>query len=191
MKDLLAKIWKKLHLPKNLQLLIMRQVQDQFLIGVTGVIFNDKKEILLFKHTYRQNSWGLPGGYLKATEHPKEGLEREILEESGLIVSADQRLETRTDRDSARLDLCYIGQYISGHFTPSHEVSESDFFSPDKLPQISKSQLILINKAVAEYAILNSTETKEVTKNELFVNQPKSHRIFNFWHFNSRFPKIS
>ena len=74
----MAKFWKLLHLPKNIQLLAMRFFQDQFLVGVTGIIFNDKNEVLLFKHTYRAHSWSLPGGYLKTGEHPREALEREI-----------------------------------------------------------------------------------------------------------------
>ena len=90
MKNILGRIYHALHLPKNTQLFAMRFLQDQFLIGVTGIILNDQKEILLFKHTYRSHSWSLPGGYLKAGEHPREGLEREIKEESGLVVSVDE-----------------------------------------------------------------------------------------------------
>ncbi len=148
MKLLLAKIWKLLHLPKGLQLFIMRFVQDQFLIGVTGIFFNDKKEILVFKHSYRQTSWSLPGGYLKAKEHPKEGLEREVKEESGLIVSADEKLKTRTDRETARLDICYVGKFIGGDFVPSSEVTEYGLFTFENLPLISKNQLYLIQQAL-------------------------------------------
>jgi len=93
-KTLLTKLWKALHLPKGLQLLIMRFFQDQFLVGVTGIIFNDRNEILLFKHTYRSHAWSLPGGYMKTGEHPRETLEREIKEESGLVVSMDFLLKT-------------------------------------------------------------------------------------------------
>ena len=148
MKLLLVKIWKLLHLPKNLQLAVMRLVQDQFLIGVTGIIFNGQEEVLLFKHTYRQTPWSLPGGYLQAKEHPREGLEREIKEESGLVVSVDEQLKTRTDRDTARLDLCYIGKFIGGEFAASHEVEEHGFFSFENLPLISKTQMLIIRKAM-------------------------------------------
>ena len=143
---LLAKLWQTLHLPKTWQLRVMRRVQDQFLVGVTGVIFNDKNEILLFHHTYRSEEWSLPGGYLKAKEHPKEGLEREIEEETGLIVSADTRYKIRTDRETARLDIVYIGSFMGGEFHPSSEVSEAKFFSFDTLPLIRKDQLHLIEK---------------------------------------------
>jgi 8-oxo-dGTP diphosphatase len=143
-----AKIWKHLHLPTNWQLGIMKLIQDQFLIGVTGVIFNDKNEVLLFKHTYRSYEWSLPGGYLKAKEHPKEGLEREIEEESGLIVSVSQRHKIRTDRDDARLDIVYIGTYIGGEFNPSTEVTEAKFFTFSTLPKISQDQLLLLDKVM-------------------------------------------
>jgi 8-oxo-dGTP diphosphatase len=151
-KNLLAKIYKALHLPKNVQLFVMRFFQDQFLVGVTGIIFNDKKEILLFKHTYRAHAWALPGGYLKSGEHPKEALEREIKEESGLVVSVDDSLKTRTDRDSARLDMCYTGILIGGDFVPSHEVSEYGFFAQDTLPLLRKNQVFLIDEALKQQA---------------------------------------
>lgn len=147
---LLAKLWKALRLPKGFQLWVMRFLQDQFLIGVTGVFFNDKNEILVFKHSYRQTSWSLPGGYIKAREHPAEGLEREVLEESGLVVSADQEIKTRTDRQAARIELTYVGKFIGGEFVPSSEVVEYGFFPFDELPLISQSQLLMIEQALNE-----------------------------------------
>lgn len=150
MKALLLKVWKFLNLPTNLQLFAMRRVNDQFLIGVTGIIFNKSDEILLVKHSYRQtDSWRLPGGYIKAKEHPKEGLEREIEEECGLVVSADERLKIRTDRESPRLDIFYKGKLMGGEFRPSEELTEARFFSFDKLPTLPKDQLIFIEKALS------------------------------------------
>lgn len=141
-------LFKKL--PKSIQLFIMRFFQDQFLIGVTGIIFNDKKEILLFKHTYRSHAWSLPGGYLKSGEHPREALEREIKEESGLVVSVDDSLKTRTDREEARLDMCYTGVLIGGDFNPSKEVSEYGFFSQDQMPLLRSNQVFLIDEALQQ-----------------------------------------
>lgn len=149
MKTLLAKIYKAFHFSKSWQLFIMRLFQTRFLVGVTGIIKNDQQEILLFKHTYRSHAWSLPGGYLESGEHPRESLEREIKEESGLVVSVDESLKVRTDRDSPRLDMCYTGVLIGGVFTPSHEVSEYGFFALDKLPLLRKNQLFLIDLAVA------------------------------------------
>jgi ADP-ribose pyrophosphatase YjhB (NUDIX family) len=156
-KTLLAKLWKALKLPKGLQLFIMRFFQSQFLVGVTGIIFNEKNEVLLFKHTYRSHSWSLPGGYLKSGEHPREALEREIKEESGFVVSVDESLKTRTDRDTARLDMCYIGVLIGGDFVPTHEVSEYGFFTQDTLPLLRKNQLFLIDEALKQRNLFSQT----------------------------------
>ena len=150
MKSLFARLWKLLNLPKGVQLFFMRLFQNQFLVGVTGVIFNEKREVLLFKHTYRQHSWSLPGGYLKAGEHPAEALEREIKEESNLVVSVDESLKTRTDRTSARLDMCYIGVFIGGEFIPSQEVSAYGFFSQDTMPLLRNNQVFLIEAALKQ-----------------------------------------
>lgn len=145
MKALLTKAWKILKLPKGAQIAIMRAAQDEFLIGVTGVILNDKNEILVCKHTYRGGQkWSLPGGYLKGKEHPNEGLAREIEEETGLIVRVDEQFNLRTDRETARIDISLVGKLIGGEFRKSHEVSEAEFFPFDKLPLLSQNQLVLI-----------------------------------------------
>ncbi|MEK9174230.1 MAG: NUDIX hydrolase [Patescibacteria group bacterium] len=150
MMSVLLKIWRKLGFSKHFQLSIIRLFQDQFLIGVTGVIFNSDNKVLVFKHTYRKTAWSLPGGYMNGKEHPKEALEREILEESGLTVSIDWRMRVRTDRETARLDISYIGTFIGGSFTPSPEVVEARFCSLEELPPIRRDQLFLIDRAIEQ-----------------------------------------
>lgn len=156
----------------------MRATQDQFLIGVTGIILNDENQVLLLRHTYRQTEWSLPGGYLKAGEHPKEGLEREIEEETGLVVSADEQLKTRTDRDTARLDITIVGKFIGGEFRASKEVSEYGFFSFPNFPRISKTQLLMIERALVERGVQMPPPVPK--KDSLFQKfkkkWPNSHR---------------
>ena len=152
MKTLLAKLYKTLKLPKGIQLFIMSLTQDRFLVGTTGIVFNEKNEVLLFKHSYRSHAWSLPGGYLKAYEHPSEGLEREILEESGLVVSMDSYTKIRTDRENARLEICYTGVLIGGEFEVSHEVVEMGFFAQDKMPLLRSNQVFLIDEALKDRA---------------------------------------
>lgn len=127
----------------------MKFFNDQFLIGVTGIFFDKQNRILLVKHSYRGgDNWSLLGGYLKKGEHPKEGLEREVEEETGYIVSADERLKTRTDRENARLDITYMGEFIGGVYKPSAEIKATKFFSFNKLPLLPVDQLIFISKAL-------------------------------------------
>ena len=149
MKGILLKIWGKLHLPSGLQLFFMRRVNDQFLVGVTGIFLDNQKRILLVKHSYRgEGRWSLPGGYLKAGEHPLEGLEREVKEETGFEVSADKRLKIRTDRENARLDITYAGRFIGGNYLPSEEITEANLFSFERLPVLPIDQLGFIQKAL-------------------------------------------
>lgn len=150
MRGFFLKFWKRVGFSKNIQLWIIRIFQDQFLIGVTGIVFNAENKVLLFKHTYRKTAWSLPGGYMNGKEHPKEALEREIFEESGLTVSVDWRMKVRTDRETARLDISYIGTFIGGEFKPSDEVSEARFCSMDDLPPIRRDQLFLIERAIEQ-----------------------------------------
>jgi ADP-ribose pyrophosphatase YjhB (NUDIX family) len=147
---ILLRIWKLLHLPTGIQLFVMRRFNDQFLVGVTGIFLDEKNRVLLFRHTYRDtDTWSLPGGYIKSREHPKEAIEREVREESGLVVSADERMKIRTDRHSARLDIVYIGRYIGGHFEKSKEVSAAKMFKFEDLPLLPRDQLYFVHKALS------------------------------------------
>lgn len=148
MNHMLAKLWRKINFASKIQLRLMRVVNDEFLIGVTGIIFNNKDEVLLVKHTYRQIKWSLPGGYLKAREHPSEGLEREVKEETGFTISADTELKVRTDRSTGRLDITYVGTFIGGEFNPSSEVTDYGFFTFENLPMILKDQVVFIHHAI-------------------------------------------
>ena len=161
MKKLLSKLWRKLSLSKNVQVSVMRLMQNEFLIGVTGVILNDKNEVLVCKHTYRQIQWSLPGGYIKEKEHPKEGLVREIEEETGFIVRIEEQLSMRTDRESARLDISFFGRYIGGDFAPNHEVTEAHFFTLENLPIIAQSQLLLIKDVLQKQPRIEPTQLKK------------------------------
>lgn len=182
MNRLLCAIWKMLHLSRDAQLFIMRLFQDQFLLGVTGVIFNEKNEILLFKHTYRQTPWSLPGGFLKAKEHPIVGLEREIEEESGFIVSVEDRLRINIDTQTARLNISYSGSFIGGEFKSSSEVSDYGLFPLDQMPLISKDQFALIYKALQL-----RQQAQEALKSS-FSENPKQEFIYDSrYHYYNAF----
>lgn len=144
---LLLKAWKHVPFGKTLRSLFLRTVNDQFLIGVTGVIFNNKNEILLLKHTYRKTAWSLPGGYLQANEHPREGLAREIKEETNFNVKILKFIKSRTNREG-RIDLCYFGKFKSGTFKKSEEVVNYKFVSPQDLPKLLDDQYKQIKEGV-------------------------------------------
>lgn len=85
---------------------------------------------------------------MKGKETPREGLAREIEEETGLIVFVEKEIRTRTDRETARLDISLVGRYVSGEFIPSNEVKQAGFYAFDELPRISQNQLLLIRSVL-------------------------------------------
>lgn len=141
------RLWKKLSTIQPLRQFLLRTVNDQFLIGVTGVIFNDKNEVLLVKHTYRSRAWSLPGGFLQHKENPKQGLAREIFEETGFVVRVIRMVMTKTSQ-SGSIDLSYFGELVSGTFQASSEVSHYKFVSPTKLPKLIKDQYEQISEGL-------------------------------------------
>lgn len=144
---MLNKLWRMLASTK-IQLFVMRLFHDNFLVATAGIFFDEKDRVLLFEHTFRNGSrWGIPSGYINSKEHPKEALEREVREESGLVVSVDSQYRIRTDRESARLEILYTGEYIGGEFKKSNEVTNAKLFEIDQLPRVSPDVKHFLYKA--------------------------------------------
>jgi len=68
--------------------------------AVGAVIVDAHGRLLLVRraHPPSLGLWSLPGGRLEPGETPEQGCTREVLEETGLLVTADERLE-RLDVD--------------------------------------------------------------------------------------------
>lgn len=124
--------------------------QAKFCIGSLVIVFNKKGEVLLFHHTYRNNPWGLPGGYIGKREHPKVSIKREVFEESGLKISKLKQIALKLDKDLSRLQVFYIAKECIGKFRPSAEVSKAQYFDINKLPALPYRQKELIIKAYSK-----------------------------------------
>lgn len=64
-RDWLVTMYK--HMPfTGLKNWIVYRAQHKFLVAVLGIITNDKGQILLLKHEYREEQpWGIPGGWME------------------------------------------------------------------------------------------------------------------------------
>lgn len=58
-------------------------------LGVFAAIFDGDGRILCVRMNYATHAWTTPGGRVEPGESPLAALEREVLEESGLVVVAD------------------------------------------------------------------------------------------------------
>lgn len=89
--------------------------------------------------------WSLPGGWADEQETPRQGIEREVLEESGYRVRAE-RLVAIKDRAlhpylPRRLEhiykLYFLCEFEGGRARASMETTEVGFFRLDALPPLS------------------------------------------------------
>ncbi len=66
--------------------------------GASGIVINDKNEILL-QLRRDLNIWGLPGGGMEPGEEPAEGVVREVYEETGVIVHPERIIAVLAGQD--------------------------------------------------------------------------------------------
>lgn len=148
---LLFWLWKKVRLPNWLRWALVSAANQKFLVGAAVVILNEQHEVLLFNHTYRLSyPWGLPTGWLQRGESPARAIEREVFEESQLVVHVTGLLSVSAAQDVPRLDIVYAGCPVGGSFRPSAEVSTAAFFAPANLPPILADQRAMIAQALEQ-----------------------------------------
>jgi len=128
-------------LPSGIKRLFVRVAGATFLVGVLGVVLDDQGRVLLFRHTYRPFApWGLPSGLLKPNESPAEAIEREVREETGLVIEVVEILEVRAGARPQRVDVWLRCHSRGGSARPSAEVDEARFFELDSLPPLIAEQ---------------------------------------------------
>jgi 8-oxo-dGTP diphosphatase len=72
-----------------------REYPDRPIVGVGGVTI-DRGRVLLIKRAFPplQGEWSIPGGGLDVGETIVEGVRRELLEETGVVVRVFDQIET-------------------------------------------------------------------------------------------------
>lgn len=131
---------------------------DKFIIGVTGVILDNEKNVLLLRHTYwPEGSWGLPSGYAEHGEKLEDTLTREVKEETGYEIEVEKLLQL-TSGYQLRLEVAYLGKLKGGELRIApKEVMEAKFFPLDETPEsLLESHKILIEE------VRNSLKEKSV-----------------------------
>jgi 8-oxo-dGTP diphosphatase len=138
------RLLRRFPLPLGLHWRAARVINDRFLLGVMGVIRDDVDRILLFHHTYRPQPWGLPGGWMQRGESPLATLEREVYEESSLVVRADRLLMIGVVTDRPMMEFVVAGTAISGEFRPCAEVSAARWCPLDAIPGESRGRALSV-----------------------------------------------
>jgi 8-oxo-dGTP diphosphatase len=98
--------------------------------------------VLLVKRVFdpMQGYWSLPAGFVNAFEDPARAAEREVKEETGLDVQAEELLQVLTGREHPRgadLVLIYRMHLLGGDIQAQDDAEDARFFSLDDLPPLA------------------------------------------------------
>ncbi|MCD4739435.1 MAG: NUDIX hydrolase N-terminal domain-containing protein [Anaerolineae bacterium] len=95
-------------------------------VGVDAAIFNTSGEILLMERA-DGSGWCLPCGWIEPNEKPVEAVSREVREETGLEVKAQQlvgvftRLPSGKNGPHTAIAVVHLCEIVGGELTLSHE----------------------------------------------------------------------
>lgn len=106
-------------------------------VSVRGVIYNADGQILVLQRSTDQD-WELPGGRLSRGESPRQGLRREIHEETGLDVEGAKIMKANSGvntADEGRFAVHYDCGQTDGSVELSDEHVDREWVCPEKAQQ--------------------------------------------------------
>ena len=116
-----------------------------------AVIFDSPWEKVLLTRRTDNGRWCLPGGAMDPGESASECCAREVLEETGLVVtvgrligvySTPHRITEYADGNRKQaLDLVFEAVRISGELSVSDETTELGYFSPEQMKSMDVMEL--------------------------------------------------
>lgn len=144
--ELASKTWKVL--PRQVRTFVARRIQPKFTVSVTGIVTNEKGEVLLLDHFFRPHSgWGPPGGFVERGEQPEAALRREIKEETTLDLANVHLIRARTFK--RHVEIIYTAHAVGEARAVSREIRGLQWFDVDTVPgEMSLDLQFVIRKAL-------------------------------------------
>ena len=111
-------------------------------VAVGAVVFKDKKVLLVRRgKPPAMDLWSIPGGSVHLSETLQQAAEREILEETGIVISAQEPIFAfdyieRDQQGRARFHYVIVDMtaiYISGEPNAGDDAAEARWVSPEEL----------------------------------------------------------
>ena len=116
--------------------------------SVAAIVIKDEK-VLLVRHTYGAGKGKLiiPGGYVKNGESPQEGVKRELLEETGIVINPTEIVGIRFNTHDWYI--AFKADYVEGTArSDGNENSEvvwitiNEIKNRDDIPELTKILVI-------------------------------------------------
>jgi ADP-ribose pyrophosphatase len=129
-----------------------REYPDHPRVGVGAVVLRDGRVLLVRRGVEpARGLWAIPGGGLKLGETLQQGAEREIREETGIVIRAGAPIFTcdSLERDgNGRVRFHYVivdmsADYVSGDVRAADDAVEARWISPAEIRNISPTKTTL------------------------------------------------
>lgn len=120
-------------------LLVIARFRRGMTLGVRAAVFNSHGHVFLVRHSYVPG-WYLPGGGVELGETFIAALERELMEEGGIVLDEPARLfgiylnQSASRGDHVALFVSHAGRQATRPRIPNLEIIDYGFYSPDQLP---------------------------------------------------------
>lgn len=119
-------------------------------VSVTGVVVRDDGRVLAIQRS-DDGRWVPPGGVLELAETPAEGVAREVLEETGIKVEAEQLTGVYKNMIRGVVSLAFRCRMISGASHPTDEARKVKWMTVAEAEQdMPQARAIRITDAVSE-----------------------------------------
>ncbi len=111
-------------------------------VAVGAIVIRDGKVLLVKRgHPPALDFWSIPGGAVKLGEPLEKAAEREVFEETGIVIKARKPIypfdviikDEEGNIEYHYVILDFIGEYISGELRPADDVTDARWFTPRDL----------------------------------------------------------
>jgi len=113
------------------------------IVAAGGLVTNEAGNVLMLKSP-RYGDWEFPGGQVEEGETIPHALEREILEETGIVVRVKSLVGIYSNtRKPSIVNLDFLCEYIAGEPRPSDESLQVEWVDPAEAIKLVKREAIL------------------------------------------------
>ena len=120
---------------------------------VAGIIIRNKTVLIARRasHKAMAGKWEFPGGKIEVDETPQSALEREILEEFGVVIQAGRFIASNVhDYGDLQIELhAYHARYVKGEF---------DLTDHDQIAWVAKEELENYDLAEADIPLIHKID---------------------------------
>jgi 8-oxo-dGTP diphosphatase len=102
------------------------------IVAAGGLVTNSQGQVLLIKSP-RYGDWEFPGGQVEESETIPHALEREVFEETGIVVRVTSLVGIYSNtRKPPIVNMDFICEYVSGEPKPSAESAEVEWVEAEE-----------------------------------------------------------